>query len=91
MNSIAVYLAMSAMVLFSGCTPMLPKHPGPTARTYKAKVDLRLNGFKRTYRIHLPPDYTGHTPLPLVVVVHGAFYTAKEMEKTSGFTSLADA
>lgn len=72
------------------CTPALPRMPVSTARTYQAKVDLRIHGFRRTYRVHIPNGYTGENSLPLVVVVHGAFYTAKKMERTSGFSELAD-
>jgi polyhydroxybutyrate depolymerase len=53
-------------------------------------VDIRINGFRRTYLVHIPSGYKPETPLPLVVVIHGAFDTAEGMEKISRFSQLAD-
>ena len=84
-------MVATAMVsICVGCAPGLPKDPGLGPATYEVAVDQRIHGFRRTYRVHLPPAYTPNRPLPLVVVVHGAFYTAKKMEHTSGFNALAD-
>jgi polyhydroxybutyrate depolymerase len=58
--------------------------------SYEAKVDMRFHGFQRTYRVHLPPGYNSGQSLPLVVVLHGAFDTAKGIERISGFSQLAD-
>ena len=73
-----------------GCTTSLPKKHIVGPKTYKNKVDIRISGFRRTYLVHIPPDYNPQNPLPLVVVIHGAFDTAKGMEKFSGFSDLAD-
>jgi polyhydroxybutyrate depolymerase len=53
-------------------------------------TDIRTGGFRRDYHIHIPPGYDGRQKLPMVVVIHGAFDTAKGMEKFSGFSTLAD-
>jgi polyhydroxybutyrate depolymerase len=78
------------ILLYSGCTASLPKdHPtGP--KTYKNAMDIRIMGARRTYLVHIPSDYNPQKPLPLVVVIHGAFDTARGMEKFSGFSDLAD-
>jgi polyhydroxybutyrate depolymerase len=77
------------LVLFA-CTHAVPRLSGQSAMTYEAKVDVRFHGFRRTYRIHLPPSYNDARPLPMVVVVHGAFDNAKGMERFTGFSALAD-
>lgn len=86
---LVVVIVIIALV---GCTPALPRHPGKikAAATYKAKVDIRFHGFQRTYLVHLPPGYNVEQPLPMVVVLHGAFDTAKGMQKYSEFSDLAD-
>jgi polyhydroxybutyrate depolymerase len=83
-------ILIALALLYTGCTASLPKdHPaGP--RTYKNAMDIRVMGARRTYRVHIPPDYNPGIPLPLVVVIHGAFDTAEGMEKFSGFSDLAD-
>ncbi|MFC1856853.1 alpha/beta hydrolase family esterase [Thermodesulfobacteriota bacterium] len=73
-----------------GCRTPLPKEHIVGPKTYKNTVDIRINGFRRTYLVHIPPGYTPQNPLPLVVVIHGAFDTAKGMEKFSGFSDLAN-
>ncbi len=86
--------ALLAMVLLAialtGCTTALPRAPGQAAATYIADVDIRYHGFQRTYLVHLPPGYDGKQPLPMVIVLHGAFGNAKLVERFSGFSQLAD-
>lgn len=53
-------------------------------------MDYTTGGFQRSYRVHIPAGYDGENPLPLVVVIHGAFDNAKGMERFSGFSQLAD-
>jgi polyhydroxybutyrate depolymerase len=61
----------------------------PQPGTTKRKMEIRAAGFRRTYLLHVPEGYDG-TARPLVVVIHGAFSGAKEMEERSGFSRLAD-
>ena len=84
-----IILIVLALVC-TGCTASLPKdHPvGP--KTYKNSMDIRIMGARRTYLVHIPSGYNPQKPLPLVVVIHGAFDTAQGMEKFSGFSTLAD-
>ena len=85
-------------VTLSGCAGVLRRAPGKTDAAYKAehkaffrvKMDVRYNGLLRNYLVHLPPDYNDSQPLPLVVVLHGAFGVARSMAKSSGFSKLAD-
>ena len=74
----------------AGCATSLPKDHVEGGKTYKNAVDLRINGFRRTYLVHIPSGYKPETPLPLVVVIHGAFDTADGMEKFTRFSQLAD-
>jgi len=53
-------------------------------------MELTTGGFQRFYRVHIPTGYDEKNPLPLVVVIHGAFDNAKGMERFSGFSQLAD-
>lgn len=67
-------------------------YAGPTCEpgTREYKLDLRVFGFRRSYLLHTPPGYDRVRPLPLVVVLHGGFSTARDMEKESGFSEIAD-
>jgi polyhydroxybutyrate depolymerase len=63
-----------------------PLRPG----THKVLVDQRVSGVRRSYYVHVPVGHEGMTPLPVVVAIHGAFSTAREFERESGFSLLAD-
>jgi polyhydroxybutyrate depolymerase len=84
-------LFLSLLGMFTaGCTATLPRDHVMGPKTYEGTVDIRIRGFRRTYLVHVPPGDRPETPVPLVVVLHGAFDTAEGMEKTSGFSRLAD-
>ena len=53
-------------------------------------MDTRFHLFRRSYRDHVPSNYSSETPTPLVIVIHGAFSKAKLTEKETGFSRLAD-
>ena len=83
---ICIMLTLSLL----SCASSLPKDTPQGPKTYKNKMDVRIMGTRRSYLVHVPPDYTPQKPLPLVVVIHGAFDTASGMEKHSAFSELAD-
>lgn len=88
---LAGVLLLVAGWMQTGCTTALPRDArveGP--KTYRGSVDIRFNGFNRTYLVHIPSGYRSDVALPLVVVIHGAFDTAAGMERYSGFSRLAD-
>jgi polyhydroxybutyrate depolymerase len=83
-------LGLLAGLVLCACTPASPRLPLQAPMSYEAKVDVRFHGLRRTYRVHLPAGYNAAQPLPMVLVVHGAFDTAEGMERFTGFSALAD-
>jgi polyhydroxybutyrate depolymerase len=81
---------IAVVFLYSGCTASLPKDRSAGSGTYENTLVTGVMGVRRTYRVHIPTGYSPIEPAPLVVVIHGAFDTAKGMEKFSGFSDLAD-
>ncbi|MFO7569262.1 MAG: PHB depolymerase family esterase [Smithellaceae bacterium] len=83
-----------AMILVSlllvGCMRSLPSGKAFSSGTYRQKMDMRYNLLKRSYQVHVPPSYDLRKPLPLVVVIHGAFDNASGVENATGFSELAD-
>lgn len=86
----AFFFLLTLCLLAAGCMPALPQGTEVGPKTYKNSVNIEINGFRRTYLVHVPPGYGPDSPLPLVVVIHGAFDTAEGMEQASGFSRLAD-
>jgi polyhydroxybutyrate depolymerase len=51
---------------------------------------ITVGGLSRSYFVHLPPGYDGHSPLPLVLVLHGATESPEGVEHLSGMSAEAD-
>jgi polyhydroxybutyrate depolymerase len=86
-------IAVTAVAAYSVATYILSlRGPldvlGPAAGT-ESKT-LEFGGRTRTYLIHRPKGYDGKTPLPLVLVLHGAVQGATNVERMSGMSVKAD-
>lgn len=68
----------------SQCAPGWSAAPGDSEGT------LTFGGLARTYLLHVPPDYNGTTPMPLVVNLHGFGSNASDQMLYSRFNQLAD-
>lgn len=79
---------VTGTVWYFGCAARLPTEGVPEPGTYR--VPLRFGGWKRSYLVHVPRQYDPTRTYALVVVLHGAFSTARQMEQHSGFSTLAD-
>jgi polyhydroxybutyrate depolymerase len=51
---------------------------------------LNIGGLTRQYFVHVPAIYDGKTPLPLVLVLHGATESPENLERMSGMSAAAD-
>ena len=85
-----IFGLVSSIISLNACTGSLPSSIQKGPATYHQRMDLVTGGFQRSYRVCIPSGYDGLNRLPLVVVIHGAFDTAKGMEKFSGFSHLAN-
>jgi len=72
------------------CAATLPEKGFPKTGTYKKKLDIKVMGSRRYYLLHIPKHYDLSEKAPLVLVLHGAFSTPKQVEERSGFSELAD-
>src|SRR5277367_4578183 len=51
---------------------------------------LEAGGLTRQYFVHVPPFSDRRTPLPLVIVLHGATQSPESIERMSGMSAAAD-
>jgi polyhydroxybutyrate depolymerase len=49
-----------------------------------------FGGVSRAYEVHIPPSYTGTTPVPLVMTIHGAHNTPTMVRTWSKMNPVAD-
>jgi len=57
---------------------------------YSQEYSIIHNGLTRTYRLHLPADYTTSNHYPLVINMHGMGSNAWEQEIYTGFNQVSD-
>ncbi|MCA9860046.1 MAG: prolyl oligopeptidase family serine peptidase [Thermomicrobiales bacterium] len=51
---------------------------------------ITVDGMERTYRVHVPPAAGSPGELPVLIVLHGGGGNGKQIERTTGFSDLAD-
>lgn len=89
---LAVPCLGAALILYLASSPSLacrrpaegPARPGTSNRT------LRSGGMQRCYRLHLPPDYDGTRPLPVVISLHGLVSNPLGQAYLSRWDDIAD-
>ena len=90
---IAVWALVTVIAgyVFPAALAATTDEPHPlSSGTHKVLVDQRVSGVRRSYYVHVPAGYSGRPLLPVVVALHGAFSTARELERQSGLSLLAD-
>jgi len=78
------------LLLLAACLPILPDSVVSPAGSYRVQTPIRFNLMRRDFLLHVPPGYRGDQPQPLLLVMHGAFSTATQSERETGFSALAD-
>lgn len=53
-------------------------------------LSMTVDGMRRTYILHIPPAIEENQPLPLIIVLHGAYGTGRKMQLGLGFDPYAD-
>ena len=74
---------MNCMLILLALLAMEPLGPGDHLRR------LEVDGKKRSYWVHVPPQYDADVPLPLVLAFHGAGMNGKMMRRWSGLNETA--
>lgn len=59
-------------------------------RDYRFRARRYAGSRNRRYRVHVPPGYSGRTPAPVVMVLHGCRQTHWDIQKVSAFDAVAD-
>ena len=74
--------------------PLLPQEGGAASGLQPTEdliVPFPFGGRDRLYRLHVPRGYDAKgKPVPLILVLHGAFGSAAKIAKKSGFSELSE-
>jgi polyhydroxybutyrate depolymerase len=65
-------------------TPDLSVKPGDSIRR------LTIGGLERSYLVHVPPQYDGSKPTPVVLAFHGGLSNSEQMARFCGLSDKAD-
>ncbi|MFI5891428.1 alpha/beta hydrolase family esterase [Actinoplanes sp. NPDC051513] len=80
-------LLLAACATWSGPPPA----PAPSAIAYgSSEHALRVGGLDRTFRIYRPETSMGVSRIPLVLMLHGGFGSARQAEQSYGWNAIAD-
>ena len=82
---VAAIVIASALYGFTQNPNEQPVRPGDY------HVALTFQGYARSYILHVPPQYDGKTPLPLVIALHAFGGDAASFANFTGFSKDADA
>jgi len=89
-NKLELVLILLIPMFFWNCIATSPKIGTPKAGTYQKKLEMKVMGARRSYLLHIPVNFNPKKKVPLILVIHGAFSTPKQMEEQSDFSDLAD-
>jgi len=89
-NKTLTNVLVTVFVILFGIAAVAPftlfnSSANPTVEEY-----LFYGGWERTYYVHVPLGYNGSTPVPLVIMLHGARGSGLEAEAQTGWSDLAD-
>jgi polyhydroxybutyrate depolymerase len=94
MKTLAFFSKICLVVLcafrFSFCQEPSGLEGSGATSMRRHKLDLKKLGKKRSYLVCLPGGREPSAPLPALIVLHGAFSTARGIMKVSGFNRLAE-
>ena len=89
MNGLCAVVAGLVMV-GAGCISGGRPFASTSSYELSETLDLRTGSHHRRFLLHVPPEAPSPSAKALVIVLHGAFSTAKEMERCTGWSDLAD-
>ena len=79
-----------AALLLTGCASSFNTDTLVPSITMEMKVESTINGLRRAALVHIPRGFEQWKNYPLVVVLHGAFSSAAQIELETGFSTIAD-
>lgn len=94
----AVLAILTALTSFTGigrpdsrsAVETIQRQPEAQKKTSDRPKEILVNGTRRTYILHVPPEYKKEKHLPLVIVLHGGGGNAGNMIRRTGFSEKAD-
>ncbi|NLV43901.1 MAG: hypothetical protein GXY07_05305 [Candidatus Hydrogenedentes bacterium] len=81
LRSMVLTTALAAGLLCAGCYGPVPG---------SSRECIVVDGWERTFLLHLPPDVDAKEKRALVIVLHPFTGTGKSMERLTGFSALAE-
>ena len=89
---LVIAVVAAVLAALAAHAPRAPAAPGTScgSAATSTTLTLRIAGRVRTAIVHVPSSYTGTTPVPLVLNLHGSGSTATQQELFTGMDATAD-
>jgi polyhydroxybutyrate depolymerase len=85
---------LAALALAGLCAALLPARAEEPAPRFAAPGDfdlaLQVGSRSRSYRVHLPPGFSQHERLPVLLAFHGGGGSAQGFQKYAGLDAVSD-
>lgn len=85
-----IWLIALCSIQFSFCQVLAGPEGSGSKGMRQHKLDIKKLGKKRSYLVYLPEGREPSSALPVIIVLHGAFSTARGIMKLTGFNALAE-
>jgi polyhydroxybutyrate depolymerase len=79
-----------AGLALGGCHARLPTGQVPSGGLYRVVTDIKVRAAARSYALYVPEGYDHREPVPLLVLLHGAYGSGDAIVERSGFDRVAD-
>ena len=81
-------LLLLIFLFITAIEPTRPTAPGRPTGPTDPRETISIDGFERTYLLHVPPKT--HNKLPVVMILHGRGATSESAANDFGWTEKAD-
>jgi polyhydroxybutyrate depolymerase len=88
--NLTVALVSVALLLLAGGREVLGQQRTRQTKGWDFTEKIQCQGNVRTFIVHIPPSYNPTTPIPVVLVFHGAYMNGQMMLYVTGFNKVAD-
>ena len=83
-------IVLTIGLVLGGCSAASPLPDNGSVKTGTYEQNLNVDGFQRSYLVHVPPGYDSSVAMPAVIMLHGGGGNAENTIKQTGWAAKSD-